>query len=86
LCPVISTKDKLAKASYEHLSSLDLADTSTCSSEMPINSLSGNDFYWQFIIGETRTGQRCGPVATKMYFVFGVVLVMATPPITANIG
>lgn len=49
--PLSQQKIELAQASYEHLSSLELADSSTGGDGMPIDILIGSDFYWQFMTG-----------------------------------
>ncbi|XP_067017985.1 uncharacterized protein [Acropora muricata] len=61
--PLSQQKIELAQASYEHLSSLELADSSTGEDGMPIDILIGSDFYWQFMTGEIRFVMYGGPVA-----------------------
>ena len=54
--PLSQQKIEFAKSSYEHLSSLELADSSMGGAEMPIDILIGSNFYWLFMTGETQRG------------------------------
>lgn len=45
--PLAQQKIEFVKSSYEHLSSLEIADSSMGGAEMPIDILIGSDFYWQ---------------------------------------
>jgi hypothetical protein len=65
--PVSKQKIRVAKASYDHLSSLDLADSCDGKVDMPVDILIGSDYYWQFVTGETRRGKHGGPVAVKTH-------------------
>ena len=65
--PLSQQKIEFAKSSYEHLSSLELADSSMGGAEMAIDILIGSDFYWQFMTGETQRGRRGGPVAIRSH-------------------
>ena len=65
--PLSQQKIELAQASYEHLSSLELADSSTGGDGMPIDILIGSDCYWQFMMGEMRFGMYGGPVAINTH-------------------
>jgi len=68
ICAALSQqKIELAQASYEHLSFLELADSSTGGDGMAIDILIGSDFYWQFMTGETRFGMYGGPVAINTH-------------------
>ncbi|XP_068757291.1 uncharacterized protein [Montipora capricornis] len=65
--PLSQQKIELAQASYEHLSSLELADSSTGGDGMLIDILIGSDFYWQFMTSEIRFGMYGGPVAINTH-------------------
>jgi len=49
--PLSQQKIELAQTSYEHLSFLKLADSSTGGDGISIDILIGSDFYWQFMKG-----------------------------------
>lgn len=61
--PLSQQKIEFAETSYDHLSSLELANSSMGAAELQIDILIGSDFYWQFTTGETRRGRPGGPVA-----------------------
>lgn len=61
--PLCHQRIEFAKTSHEHLSNLELADSFSEATEMPIDILIGSDFYWNFMIGQTRTGRNGGSVA-----------------------
>ncbi len=63
--PISKQKICVAKASYDHLTSFELADGCDGKVDMPIDILIGSDYYWQFITGETRRGRNGGPVAVN---------------------
>ena len=66
--PLCHQRIEFAKTSYGHLSNLlELADSSSGDAEMPIDILTGSDFYWNFMTGETRTERNGGPVAIKTH-------------------
>ncbi|XP_068689246.1 uncharacterized protein [Montipora foliosa] len=65
--PLSQQKIESAQASYEHFSSLELANSSTGGDGMPIDILIGSDFYWQFMTGEIRFGMYGGPVAINTH-------------------
>ena len=65
LCsPICGQNIDLAKATYEHLIDLELADCTNGSNELKVDILIGADFYWDFMLGEVRSGED-GPVAVK---------------------
>ena len=65
--PLSQQKIELAQASYEDLSFLELANSSTGGDGMPIDILIGSNFYWQFMVGETRFGMYGGPVVINKH-------------------
>jgi len=68
ICALLSQqKIEFAQASYEHLSFLELANSSTGGDGMSIDILIGSDFYRQFMTGETRFGMYGGPVAINTH-------------------
>ena len=53
---------ELAKATYEHLVDLELADNTYGSRDLKIDALIGMDSYWKFVTGEI-IRRHSGPVA-----------------------
>ena len=60
--PLASQPTAFCQNNYEHLSGLDLADSSDGRSRLEVDILIGSDQYWNIITGETRRGTS-GPVA-----------------------
>ena len=50
--PICNQEIDLAKATYEHLISLPLADSTDGKNELEISVLIGADYYWRFVSGE----------------------------------
>ena len=62
--PICDQKIELAQATYEHLISLNLADSSDGKTTLEIDVLIGADFYWQFVTDDMVRGDN-GPVAVN---------------------
>lgn len=60
--PLASQPINFCRDNYEHLSGLDLADSSDGSSRLKIDILIGSDQYWDLITGRTLRGSS-GPIA-----------------------
>lgn len=60
--PLASQPIAFCQNNYEHLSGLDLADSSDGHSRLEVDILVGSDQYWDLITGRTRRGAS-GPVA-----------------------
>ena len=60
--PLASQTIAFCQNNYEHLSGLDLADSSDGHSRLEVDILVGSDQYWDLITGRTRRGAS-GPVA-----------------------
>ena len=65
--PLCHQRIEFAMTSYEHLSNLELADSFSGATEMPIDVLIGSDFYWNFMTGKTCTGKNGGLVAINTH-------------------
>lgn len=46
----------LCQESFDHISSLELADSSDGSTPMEVNLLVGSDYYWRLMTGDIRRG------------------------------
>ena len=68
--PLTGQRIELAQATYEHLLSLNLADSSCGVTELKIDVLIGADLYWRFMTEKIMSGES-GPVAlyTKLGWV-----------------
>ena len=53
---------------YEHLISLNLADSTDGEANLKIDMLIGADFYWDYVSRVIIRGNGCGPVAVKTSF------------------
>lgn len=62
--PVCGQHIELAQATFEHLINLPLADSTDGISELEVDVLIGEDFYWSFILGKIASGSN-GPVAVE---------------------
>ena len=72
ICSPISCQTiELAKATYEHLIELDLADGCNETSNLDVDVLIGGDYYWRFMTGKMIRGDD-GPVA--LHTILGWVL------------
>ncbi|KAK3732474.1 hypothetical protein QZH41_003783 [Actinostola sp. cb2023] len=70
--PLSNQAVQLAVNNYPHLRGLELADIPSNSDNVEIDVLIGADYYWNFVTGAIKRGDRPGPVA--MYTKMGWVL------------
>ena len=66
ICSPISNQSiKVALEEYPHLCGLNLADSSTLSgdNDVEVDILIGADYYWKFVTGTIKRGNKPGPVA-----------------------
>ena len=63
--PISNQSIKVALEEYPHLSNLNLADSSTlsCDSDVEVDISIRADYYWKFVTGTIRRGDKPGPVA-----------------------
>ena len=61
--PISNQSIKVALEEYPHLSNLNLADSSTLTGDSDVDISIRADYYWQFVIGTIRRGDKPGPVA-----------------------
>ena len=61
--PVSNQMVEFTQTHYQHLQSLELADSTQGTDEPSIDLLIGADFYWQFVTGITVGSQEPRPVA-----------------------
>ena len=63
--PISSQSIKVALEEYPHLCGLNLADSSTLSgdNDVEVDILIGADYYWKFVTGTIKCGNKPGPVA-----------------------
>ena len=66
--PICDQQIELAQATYEHLISLNLADSTDGEANLKIDMLIGADFYWDYVSRDIIRGNGCGPVAVKTSF------------------
>ena len=69
--PIYGQPINCAERAFEHLSGLDLADSSHSGETLDVNILIGSDYYWRFATGRVLRG-RTGP--TAIHNKFGRVL------------
>ena len=62
--PICGQRLELAQATFEHLVTLNLADSSKGDTELKIDMLLGADFYWDFVTNDIIRGKE-GPVAVR---------------------
>ena len=84
ICEPLSTQPiSLCPEMYDHLSSLELADTSDGNKPMEVDILIGSDHYWRLMTGEIRRGPD-GPVAlhTRIGWVLSGPMTAANPDLS----
>ena len=62
--PLQNQTIQFASANYPHLSGLTLAESKSDGEELQVDILIGADFYWHFLSGDVRRGEK-GPVALE---------------------
>ena len=60
--PLTAQPVSLCAEMYDHLSSLELADSSSDEAQLEVDVLVGSDYYWELATGKTLRGKD-GPVA-----------------------
>ena len=60
--PLTAQPVSLCAEMYDHLSSLDLADSSSDETQLEVDVLVGSDYYWELVAGKTLRGKG-GPIA-----------------------
>ena len=94
ICSPISNQSiKVALEEYPHLCGLNLADSSTLSgdNDVEVDILIGADYYWKFVTGTIKRGNKPGPVAvlTRLGWVLSGPVIQErqrSPPCTTNLN
>lgn len=91
--PISNQSIKVALEEYPHLSNLNLADSSTLSgdSDVEVDKSIRADYYWKFVTGTIRRGDKPGPVAvlTRLGWVLSGPVIQehpGTPTCTTNLN
>ena len=94
ICSPISNQSiKVALEEYPHLCGLNLADSSTLSgdNDVEVDILIGADYYWKFVTGTIKRGNKPGPVAvlTRLGWVLSGTVIQErqrSPVCTTNLN